>query len=81
MAHAREDGSPRQTDRRLPEARSSVERPMAVSYGLIAAIVLFGGAGYLLDRELDTSPWLLIAGLLAGLSIGFFALRGLIRTD
>jgi F0F1-type ATP synthase assembly protein I len=53
---------------------------MAVSYGLIAAILVLGGAGYLLDRELGTSPWLLLAGLLAGMSIGFYGLRRLITS-
>jgi F0F1-type ATP synthase assembly protein I len=47
------------------------------SYGLIGAIFLLGGAGYLLDRWLGTPPWFLVAGLCMGLSAGFY---GLIRT-
>jgi F0F1-type ATP synthase assembly protein I len=53
----------------------------AVSYGLIAAILVLGGGGYVLDLWLDTSPWLLIGGLLAGLSIGFYTLRRLITSQ
>jgi F0F1-type ATP synthase assembly protein I len=50
------------------------ERPMAVSYGLIGAIVVFGGLGYLFDRLLNSSPWLLLSGLAAGMIIGFYSL-------
>ena len=59
---------------RRPWTLSGIERPMAVSYGVIGAILVFGGVGYVLDRALGTGPWLLIAGLLAGLAVGFYAL-------
>jgi F0F1-type ATP synthase assembly protein I len=52
---------------------------MAVSYGLIAAVVLCGGIGYLLDRTLHTSPWLAISGLVLGLMVGFYTLHKLMR--
>jgi hypothetical protein len=32
-----------------------------MGYGLFAAIGVFGEAGYLLDRRLNTSPWLRLA--------------------
>ena len=44
------------------------------SYGLIAAILLLGGAGFVLDRWLGTEPWLLVAGLLVGAAIGLYQL-------
>jgi ATP synthase protein I len=46
----------------------------AASYTLIGAILLFGGAGYALDRWLGTTPWLLLAGLLLGMVVGFYEL-------
>jgi F0F1-type ATP synthase assembly protein I len=52
---------------------------MAVSYGIIGGIVLFGIAGYLLDTWLRTSPWLLIRGLVVGVAAGLFGLSRLIR--
>ena len=55
------------------------ERQMAVSYGLIAAILVLGGIGFVLDRTLHTWPWLLIAGVALGFSIGFYALGSLIK--
>jgi F0F1-type ATP synthase assembly protein I len=52
---------------------------MAVSYGLVGAIVLFGAVGYLLDRTLNTAPWLVISGVLVGVAVGFYAVGMLIR--
>jgi ATP synthase protein I len=46
----------------------------AASYGLIGAIVLFGGLGYAVDRWQGTAPWGLIGGLLLGLAVGFYQL-------
>jgi F0F1-type ATP synthase assembly protein I len=49
--------------------------PIAVaSYTLIGAILLLGGIGYFLDRWRGTSPWFLLAGLLAGIVVGFYEL-------
>ena len=53
------------------------EPGMIASYRLIGSIVVLGGLGYFLDRWLDTSPWLLIVGLAAGLVIGFAGLAGI----
>ena len=42
------------------------------SYTLIGAIVLLGGIGYALDRWLNTSPWLVFAGLVLGVVVGLY---------
>ena len=42
------------------------------SYGLIGAILLLGAIGYVGDRWLDTSPWMLMAGLAVGIAVGFY---------
>ena len=44
------------------------------SYTLIGALVLLGGLGYAADRWWGTRPWLLLAGLLLGLIVGFYEL-------
>ena len=44
------------------------------SYTLIGALVLLGGVGYAADRWWGTRPWLLLAGLLLGLIVGFYEL-------
>ena len=49
---------------------------MAVSYGIIGGLVLFGTAGYLLDMCLRMSPWLLILGLATGVAVGSLSRGG-----
>ena len=44
------------------------------AYGVIGAILLLGGGGYLLDRWMGTQPWLLLAGLVVGLCVAFYSL-------
>ena len=47
------------------------------SYGLIGALLLFGGLGYALDSWQGTAPSFLLGGLILGIVIGFY---GLART-
>ena len=58
---------------------TSHEPAILTSYGLVGAILLFGGAGYLLDRWLETAPWFLVAGFATGILVGFFRLYRLVR--
>lgn len=39
---------------------------------LISAVVTWAGVGWLLDRWLDTAPWLLLIGILIGSATGFY---------
>ena len=55
------------------------ESSIFASYGVVGAILLFGTAGYLLDRWLDSGPWLLACGLLTGLAFGFVGLVRAVR--
>ena len=55
------------------------ESMIVASYGLIGAIMLLGGGGFLADRYLATKPWCLLAGLAAGLLIGFYRLARVLR--
>ena len=43
-------------------------------YGLVGALLLLGAIGYVLDRWLGATEWLLSAGLVAGLMLGFVGL-------
>ncbi len=38
---------------------------------LVAPMLVLGWVGYILDRKLDTRPWLLLAGLIVGMATGF----------
>lgn len=55
------------------------EPTVFASYALVGAIFFFGGVGYLLDRWLNTGPWLLLLGLTAGLAGGFAGLAWAVR--
>ena len=55
------------------------ESTIFASYGLVGAILLFGASGYVLDRWLDSNPWLLLCGLLSGVVIGSFRLVKAVR--
>jgi F0F1-type ATP synthase assembly protein I len=52
---------------------------ITASYALVGAIMLLGGAGLAADRYLGTAPWGLVAGLIAGLGIGFYQLARVLR--
>jgi len=62
------------------QGRNAIGRGFGTGYSLVGAgfqlafsILFFAGMGYLLDRWLDTAPWLLLLGLLVGLAAGFYA--------
>lgn len=41
---------------------------------LAATVLLYAGGGYLLDRWLHTTPWLLVAGVFVGMVAMFYQL-------
>jgi F0F1-type ATP synthase assembly protein I len=70
----------------VADANESMERNLTrnestilASYRLIGALLFLGGAGYLLDRWLETAPWLLLLGLTVGVGVGFVGLYRLVR--
>jgi F0F1-type ATP synthase assembly protein I len=72
-----EDERGRFIQRSLKAFQDNVTRagPAAgASYTLIGAILLLGGIGYAADRWWGTSPWLLLAGLMLGVIVGFYEL-------
>ena len=46
----------------------------AAAFALFAAVVSGLLAGWLLDRWLGTSPWLLVTGVILGAAAGFYEL-------
>lgn len=63
--------------RSLQQLQDNIRRagPAATaSYSLIGSIMLFGGGGFLIDRWQNTSPWVLLIGLLMGMIVGFYQL-------
>ncbi|HYE65702.1 MAG TPA: AtpZ/AtpI family protein [Pyrinomonadaceae bacterium] len=53
-----------------------VTRRSGIVYAAVLSFTLstisFLGLGWLLDRWLDTSPWLVVAGILLGAGLGFY---------
>lgn len=41
-------------------------------FSLVIAVIVCLGIGWALDRWLNTSPWLLVSGILLGAVIGFY---------
>lgn len=57
-------------DQQETNRRSGIAYAAAVA--LFAAVVSMGLIGWLLDRWLGTSPWLLVVGLVLGAAAGFY---------
>jgi len=55
----------------LQDNLQRAEPRIVASYALVGALLLFGGAGFALDRWAGSSPWALLVGLLIGFLIGF----------
>jgi ATP synthase protein I len=61
----------------MPESdEQQITRKSGIVYGavvsLVSAIVAFLLIGWVLDRWLKTSPWLLVAGIVLGAVAGFY---------
>jgi ATP synthase protein I len=44
----------------------------AAGFGLFASVAACTGVGWLLDKWLATSPWLMVAGVVVGAIAGFY---------
>jgi len=44
----------------------------AAALSLFFSVAVFFGAGWLLDKWLGTSPWLVAAGIVVGSALGFY---------
>jgi len=54
----------------------------SVGFSLVAYVLVFTGIGYLLDRWLDSGPWLMVGGVFLGAAVGFYTMvRTLLATS
>ena len=72
--YLRHDPGRGRANKALQDSLDESEPVFFASYGLIGAIALLAALGYAADRWLNTGPWLVVAGLTAGIVIGFYAL-------
>lgn len=51
---------------------------MGASYTLIAAVIILGAIGYIIDKWQKTTPIFLLLGLLLGIIVGFYEIAKVI---
>jgi len=68
-----------ESNKALQDSLDRGEPRIVAAYGLVGAILLCGGIGYVLDRWMDSSPWFLLIGLLVGIVLGFYDLISTVR--
>jgi ATP synthase protein I len=44
----------------------------AAAINLFASVISLAGLGWLLDRWLETAPWVLVGGIVLGAVVGFY---------
>ena len=71
--------SPSQLDKRAPQSPETLEQTMSVGYGVIGAFIVFGVVGYLLDRWLNTAPWLFVLSVVVGAAIALYGVSRLLK--
>jgi F0F1-type ATP synthase assembly protein I len=59
-------------DNSNPEITRKSSMAYAAGLTIFFSVAAFLGFGWMLDRWLETSPWLLIAGILLGSAVGFY---------
>jgi F0F1-type ATP synthase assembly protein I len=57
-------------DRR--EAWKQLDQASVMTVELMSAVLVWGGAGWLLDRWLHTAPWLMGIGVMTGFAAGLY---------
>lgn len=70
MAQSRDGDSASPSMRR--ELLTGVDQSAVMGVELMAAILTWGGIGWLADRWLQTGPWLLVLGALLGNAAGLY---------
>ncbi|MDQ1708541.1 MAG: putative F0F1-ATPase subunit Ca2+/Mg2+ transporter [Pyrinomonadaceae bacterium] len=60
------------TDPETEETNRKSGVAYAAALTLFASVITLAGLGWVLDRWLDTKPWMLVAGLVLGSAAGFY---------
>ena len=58
----------------MPDQPQPPRHAISAAYTLTGAVLGLGLLGYVLDKKLDTEPYLLLAGLLLGVVVGLYDL-------
>ena len=59
-----------------PEARAQRAAAPYINaiWRVVGGVLVGGGAGWLIDRKVHSSPWGLIIGLFLGMGVGFYGM-------
>lgn len=72
-AHERDGaGKPRRRAPLVPAEPAHLGPGLNLTIEFLAAIITWGGLGWLVDRWLGTSPWVTIAGIVLGNACGIY---------
>ncbi|HEX9757801.1 MAG TPA: AtpZ/AtpI family protein [Nitrospiria bacterium] len=63
------------------EFRKGLSFASRIGAELVASTAVGGGLGYFLDRFLNTSPWIMVAGLLLGGVAGMLSVYRFVNRD
>lgn len=58
----------------MPSNSGSPKKGISAAHTMTGAVLGLGLLGYILDQKFQTAPYLLLAGLLMGLVVGFYDL-------
>jgi len=53
------------------ESLRDLSQVSGIGFTLVSYVLVFTGGGYLLDRLLNTDPWLMVGGVFVGAALGF----------
>jgi ATP synthase protein I len=62
-----------QINNKTPAAVKEYLDASALGVELVVSVLIGAGAGYWLDKRLNTFPWLTVIGLILGATAGFFS--------
>jgi F0F1-type ATP synthase assembly protein I len=76
-----EDHPPRRPDSSSSESSGGGNRPptgwyamVGIGFEFVVSVVALGAIGWYLDRKWNTTPWLLVVGLVLGLIVGIWTM-------
>jgi F0F1-type ATP synthase assembly protein I len=53
------------------DPRRQAPHPSSLAFTFVGLVLVFTGIGYLVDRWLETGPWVMVAGVFVGAGLGF----------
>ncbi len=68
----KKDDKSRDNSKGLVDVYRELSPYLNIGYTLVFSILIFTYIGQYLDRRWDTAPWMMLAGALCGITVGFY---------